>query len=63
MHDICVYKIQTYEIIDFAWIWNEPMKPINLWYDKMSRLDKKNLAIFIKNVILFCSSWLNVPID
>jgi len=28
MHDIHIQIIRTYEIIDFAQIWNKPMKPI-----------------------------------
>jgi hypothetical protein len=31
MHDTSVKTIRTYEITNFTWIWNEPMKLINLW--------------------------------
>jgi hypothetical protein len=30
-HVQIMHDITTYEIIDFAWIWNKPMKPIKLW--------------------------------
>jgi hypothetical protein len=38
MHDIHVYIIRTHEITYFTHIWNEPMKPINLWCGSNSLL-------------------------